>query len=86
MSTDKAELPVLKSSQYRLPVQIEAEIERRRVFEKIVEGNKNLRIRHNVHSVGGHSDWIKDIVLTPDGKQILSGSKDSTIKKWHVLL
>ena len=29
-----------------------------------------------------HSDWIKSVAFSPDGKTIVSGSDDKTIKVW----
>jgi WD40 repeat protein len=31
----------------------------------------------------GHSDWVYAVAVTPDGKHVISGSKDSTLKVWH---
>ena len=30
----------------------------------------------------GHKDWVSSITFTPDGKNIISGSKDGSIKIW----
>ncbi len=32
----------------------------------------------------GHGDWVKTVAVTPNGKQIISGSKDNTIKVWNL--
>jgi WD40 repeat protein len=32
-----------------------------------------------------HSDWIKSVAFSPDGKTIVSGSDDKTIKVWGEL-
>ena len=29
-----------------------------------------------------HSDWIRSVAFSPDGKTIVSGSDDKTIKVW----
>ena len=29
-----------------------------------------------------HSDWVKSVAFSPDGKTIVSGSDDKTIKVW----
>ena len=29
-----------------------------------------------------HSDWINSVAFSPDGKSIVSGSRDQTIKVW----
>ena len=28
----------------------------------------------------GHSDWVKSVAISPDGKTIVSGSDDNTIR------
>ena len=30
----------------------------------------------------GHDDWIRTVAVSPDGKQIISGSDDQTIRIW----
>lgn len=32
----------------------------------------------------GHTDWVYSLVVTPDGKNIVSGSADNTIKIWDI--
>ena len=29
-----------------------------------------------------HSDWVRSVAFSPDGKTIVSGSEDQTIKVW----
>ena len=29
-----------------------------------------------------HSDWVRSVAFSPDGKTIVSGSDDKTIKVW----
>ena len=29
-----------------------------------------------------HSDWVRSVAFSPDGKTIVSGSYDQTIKVW----
>ena len=29
-----------------------------------------------------HSDWVQSVAFSPDGKTIVSGSDDKTIKVW----
>ncbi|MFM6900082.1 MAG: WD40 repeat domain-containing protein, partial [Microcystis panniformis] len=32
----------------------------------------------------GHSDWVKSVAYSPDGRYLASGSGDKTIKIWEV--
>ena len=31
----------------------------------------------------GHSNWVNSVAYSPDGKHIVSGSWDSTVKVWN---
>ncbi|MEA5559477.1 WD40 repeat domain-containing protein, partial [Nodularia spumigena] len=43
------------------------------------------RIRSRLKfTLTGHSSFISAIALTPDGKTVISGSRDKTIKIWDV--
>ena len=33
---------------------------------------------------GGHESWVTALVLTPDGKKLISGSWDGTVRVWDV--
>ncbi len=37
-----------------------------------------------IRTLQGHSKWVNAIALTPDGKTVISGSGDKTIKIWDV--
>ncbi|MFM6249151.1 MAG: WD40 repeat domain-containing protein, partial [Dolichospermum sp.] len=45
---------------------------------------KILEIGQEKLTFKGHSDWVKTIVITPDGKTVISGSFDKTIKTWDL--
>ncbi|MEQ8539806.1 MAG: WD40 repeat domain-containing protein [Coleofasciculus sp. D1-CHI-01] len=32
----------------------------------------------------GHSSFVNDVVISPDGQTLVSGSADKTIKLWRV--
>ena len=42
--------------------------------------NENLRL----HVTIGHSENVSSVAITPDGKYIVSGSSDKTIKLWEI--
>ena len=35
-----------------------------------------------VEKRSAHSDWVRSVAFSPDGKTIVSGSDDQTIKVW----
>jgi len=35
-------------------------------------------------NIKGHTDWVRFVVFSPDGKALASGSGDETIKLWDV--
>ncbi len=37
-----------------------------------------------IRTLSGHSDLVQAIALTPDGKTVISGSRDKTIKIWDL--
>ena len=37
-----------------------------------------------VKKLTGHSNKVKSVVFSPDGTQIISGSRDETIRLWNV--
>ena len=30
----------------------------------------------------GHTDWVSSVAFSPDGKRLVSGSHDKTLKVW----
>ena len=38
----------------------------------------------NVFELRGHKDWIMSLALSEDGKTLISGSNDSTIRIWNM--
>ncbi|MDB9486116.1 WD40 repeat domain-containing protein [Dolichospermum circinale CS-537/01] len=38
-----------------------------------------------IRTLTGHSHWVNAIAVTPDGKTVISGSSDKTIKIWDVV-
>ena len=37
-----------------------------------------------LHNLEGHSSWVYSVSFSPNGKLIVSGSADSTVKTWDV--
>ena len=37
-----------------------------------------------LHTLNGHSDWVRSIAFSPDGTLLASGSSDMTVKLWEV--
>lgn len=37
-----------------------------------------------IYTLNGHSDWVRSLAISPDGKTLVSGSFDKTIKLWHL--
>ncbi|WP_322727221.1 hypothetical protein [Nostoc sp. ChiQUE01b] len=36
-----------------------------------------------LYTLGNHSDWVNSVAFSPDGKTLVSGSRDMTIKVWR---
>ena len=45
---------------------------------------ENVAIGRKIYTLQGHSNYVYSIAFSPDGKSILSGSHDKTIKLWDV--
>ncbi|MFM6271343.1 MAG: WD40 repeat domain-containing protein, partial [Dolichospermum sp.] len=46
--------------------------------------NKILEIGQERLTLKAHSDSVTAIAFTPDGKTVISGSRDNTIKAWDL--
>ncbi|MFM6724731.1 MAG: WD40 repeat domain-containing protein [Dolichospermum sp.] len=46
--------------------------------------NKTLEISEERLILKAHSDSVTAIAFTPDGKTVISGSRDNTIKAWDL--
>ncbi|OZH55072.1 hypothetical protein AFK68_06880, partial [Hydrocoleum sp. CS-953] len=44
----------------------------------------NIETGAEIHTLKGHSNWVNAVAVTPDSKQVISGSFDKTIKVWSM--
>jgi len=44
-----------------------------------------LKTRKELPTLKGHSDWVLSVAFSPDGKRIVSGSYDKTLKIWDAV-
>ena len=51
--------------------------EQKAAAKKSVEGQETLTLK-------GHSDSVTSVSFSPDGKRIVSGSTDKTVKIWDI--
>jgi WD40 repeat protein len=35
-----------------------------------------------LQTLEGHTSWVSSVAISPDGKQIVSGSYDTTVRRW----
>ncbi|WP_290708457.1 hypothetical protein [Anabaena sp. 54] len=44
----------------------------------------NLETREEQLTLSGHSGWVQAVAVTADGKRVISGSSDNTVKVWNL--
>ena len=37
-----------------------------------------------LHTLSGHTGWVRAVAVTPDGRQAVSASDDNTLKVWDL--
>ncbi len=55
----------------------QAAAEQKAAAKKSVEGQETLTLT-------GHAIWVTSVSFSPDGKRIVSGSGDSSLKVWDI--
>lgn len=77
---------VAASSLSELRSQLENDEELRALLgQNLFAGDLGLESKFLVHEFTGHADAVSAVVLTSDGKYIVSGSFDQTIRVWSVM-
>ena len=41
-------------------------------------------VSYGQRTLTGHTDWVRSIDISPDGKMLASGSADKTVRLWDV--
>ncbi|MEZ6060017.1 MAG: hypothetical protein R3C19_06620 [Planctomycetaceae bacterium] len=49
-----------------------------------LSGSMTQRTGAELLRLFGHRDWIEDLAFSPDGRSLVSASRDGTIKVWQV--
>jgi WD40 repeat protein len=39
---------------------------------------------HELRTLTGHWGWVSSVAVTPNGRNVVSGSEDKTIKVWEL--
>lgn len=56
----------------------------------VTGGDRTVRVwdmeyGQEIHTLVGHTGFVRSVFVTPDGKHILSGSDDHTIRIWNII-
>jgi WD40 repeat protein len=52
-------------------------------YSKHITSNFSGKTWKYTHTLSGHSSWVTSVVISPNGKTVVSGSLDDTIKIWN---
>ena len=50
---------------------------------RCVASGSDEKVLWQVHSLAGHAAGVQDVAFSPDGKRVVSGSKDKLVKIWN---
>ncbi len=53
-------------------------------LESLLDTERAKTAADQLRQVAGHEGWVNDVAVTPDGKYVMSGSGDTTVRVWSL--